>query len=76
MIRTVCLILLLAGPALAQTTTFRDPAGNPIGHLQQQGDRTIVRDTKGDQHGYSVRRGSVIEHRDVNGNLLYTETTR
>ena len=67
--------LMLATPALAQT--IRDKAGNPVGHFQQEGNRTVWRDNAGNPHGYSVRSNDgTIEFRDNQGNLIGTAKPR
>jgi hypothetical protein len=56
---------------------LRDKNGNPIGHCEQQGDRTYFRDNNGNPHGYSTTLpNGTTEYRDNNGNLRARETPR
>jgi hypothetical protein len=69
------IVLGLLAPASAQT--LRDKNGNPIGHCEQQGDRTYFRDNNGNPHGYSTTLpNGTTEYRDNNGNLRARETPR
>ncbi len=45
---TMCAVLAtVAIPASAQRTEFRDPVGNPRGYIQQEGNRSVLRDNWG-----------------------------
>ena len=69
------IVLGLLAPASAQT--LRDKNGNPIGHFEQQGDRTYFRDNNGNSHGYSTSLSNgTTGYRDNNGNLRARETPR
>lgn len=70
-------LVLIAVPAVAQQTTIRDRVGNPVARTLQQGDRTYLTDTVGNKKGYSrTLPNGTTEFRDVNGNLLGTQTPR
>jgi hypothetical protein len=61
-------------PATAQTTRLYDRMGNYQGQLSQEDGRLVARDARGDPHGYYVREGAQIVHRDNAGNRLGTAT--
>ena len=61
---------MVAIPASAQRTEFRDPAGNPRGYIQNEGNRSVLRDNSGNPHGYWQQEGSSLVHRDNSGILL------
>ena len=61
---------MVAVPAAAQRLELRDPAGNPRGYVQQEGNRSVLHDNAGNPHGYWQREGNWLVHRDNSGNLL------
>jgi hypothetical protein len=65
-----CALALVAAPAWAQRTEYRDPAGNPNGYTQREGTRSVMRDNAGNPHGYWQQEGDWLAHRDNAGNLL------
>jgi hypothetical protein len=66
----LCALALVAVPASAQRTEFRDPAGNLRGYVQREGGRSVLRDNAGNPHGYWQQEGNSLVHRDNAGNLL------
>ena len=74
---TVCL-LLVSGPAFAQTTQYRDKAGNPTytERWEMGGKWLVTRDNRGNPQGYWVQSGGGWEHRDNAGNVIGRATTR
>ena len=71
-----CAIFLIAVSARAQRTEFRDPAGNPRGYIQQEGNRAVLRDNGGNPHGHWQQEGGWLVHRDNAGNLLDRQQTK
>ncbi len=53
----VLFVVLLAFPASAQTTTYRDWAGREVGTSATVGNTTVYRDRMGRQTGSSIRSG-------------------
>jgi hypothetical protein len=73
----VLFLCLFITPAHGQVPErFYDHAGNYRGKISQEGPKMVVRDQNGDRHGYYVRQGDRIEHRDNNGNLLDYSTIK
>ena len=71
--RRMCLLLLMISmsPVLADNATVRDRNGNPLYHLESQGNRTYVRDNAGNPHGYYQQTpGGGTEFRTNAGNLV------
>lgn len=72
-IAILCMVIAL--PAVAQTTRFYSPSGNPEGYIRREGNRDVFRDNSGNARGYWQREGGDLVHRDNSGNLLGREKT-
>ena len=72
----ICAMVVLATPAFAQRTEFRDKNGNPHGYIQHEENRSVLRDNSGNPHGHWQQEGSWLVHRDNSGNLLDRQQTK
>lgn len=75
-LRTLSLFLLITVAAVAQTKTYKNKSGNPVGYSKQTGNKTVYYDKSHNKTGSSKTINGTTTFYNKQGNKTITTKTK